>query len=359
MTTNVQLSTKTAPLKFKFRNRGVDGQLEGFFVASKGEVNDEGIVFRKERIAAARLLGADSRGDYVVLRFQTRGAVTDRVFRVFKEGPVAVVGAINRLVAMNVIAKRIADSASRGLAKPLAIRPCPCCATPLDLTDFAVSPVTYCPWCRTLFESEALHGAPEPKIWRGMGLCDRCGLYATPRQFTVFYFWFVVVAYGFSYRKSCMCHTCMRGEAWKMLAANLIFILGVPTALTQLIRAYFMGSAFNAEFKGLDTANGLTQKNYPDKARAAVEIYREIEARARCSPGVLYNHALALKIACQYKASADKLEQCLRECSNYFPAFVQLIEVYRLTKEPEKAEALVSAWSPQEQEFARDAHAAG
>lgn len=69
-----------------------------------------------------------------------------------------MVGAINRLVAVNVIARRIADSASRGLSKPLAIRPCPCCSTPLDLTDFAVSAVTYCPWCRTLFESEALYG---------------------------------------------------------------------------------------------------------------------------------------------------------------------------------------------------------
>ena len=63
-------------------------------------------------------------------------------------------------------------------------------------------------------------------------------LYARPREFTIMYFDFLLVVYGYRYRKVCRRDTCMRPEAWKMLLGNAPFVLGVPVALGQLWRVY-------------------------------------------------------------------------------------------------------------------------
>jgi hypothetical protein len=204
------------------------------------------------------------------------------------------------------------------------------------LTGFRESPQISCQFCHCVATVEGAR--PEEKQYR---LCDECGRYSKPRQFTIFYFYFLLVIYGWTSRSTWRCPGCMRKEAWKMLFGNLIFVLGVPVAITQLIRSYGSDQVLG-KFKGLDTGNLKARRG---NVNGALQQYEAIMDRVPYAAGIKYNLATALLASGDPEKAAQVYELALDDCSNYAPAYQQLRALYaQLGRKAELVE-LERMWS--------------
>ncbi len=217
--------------------------------------------------------------------------------------------------------RRKEELTKKGLGHLYRDEVCPNCAATIDVSGHATSPQVYCPSCDAVLTLGG-EGPPDEASFKQ---CDHCGFFARPQPFTVFYFYFLLVVYGFQSRRSYRCNSCMRVEAWKMLVGNFLFVLGLPVAITQLVRAYFGGAARSKAFTGLDNANALAKAGKPEKAAA---IYNEIITRVGHCAGVHFNEALGHLGAREIPAAVGPLQDALSDCSNYGPAYELLCRCY-------------------------------
>jgi hypothetical protein len=191
---------------------------------------------------------------------------------------------------------------------------CPYCESVVDLSGFARTPQMYCPFCEVVVtRTEAV-----PPGEHGYRLCDTCGYYGRQRPFTDVFVVFLVVAAMHQHQTTVMCHACMRPAAWKMLWKNLIFLLGVPIALSQLVRAYTAPVVLCRAYPGLDAANYAAHTGNFAKAD---DLYRRILDRAGPAAGVHYNRAVLLAGAGQWEECLEEIEAAWADCANYRPAF--------------------------------------
>ena len=215
---------------------------------------------------------------------------------------------------------------------------CPCCSATLNLSRFEQTPQLFCDYCDTVFtvpiQPETPKNEPEYK------LCEHCGMYSHPRKFTEFYFYFLVFIYGFWTNESTRCPACMRGTAWKMLAINFLFVLGVFPAIYQLIRAY-ASDKVAGPFTGLHTANlKATKRDYS----AATKIYQSILDRVPFAAGVHYNLGLALVQNREWERATAAFELSLDDCSNYRYAAGGLMHCYEALGRTDDLTALQAQW---------------
>jgi hypothetical protein len=221
---------------------------------------------------------------------------------------------------------------------------CPACHATLILSDMPESPQLYCHFCDTLSRT----GPDEEPIpqEKELRICEECGMYTRPQKFTIFYFYFLLVVYGWWSKPTWRCPPCMRGDAWKMLFGNLLFIIGVPVALVQLFRSYG-GSSVGGLYKGLDSGNIAARNGNLAKA---VESYRSILGQVPTSAGIKYNLGIALLAQGNKEKAAASFEKALEDCSNYVPAYHHLKILYEQTGETQKLQKLEQMWSMPEQE---------
>lgn len=225
---------------------------------------------------------------------------------------------------------------------------CPQCDATLILTDMPATPQLYCHFCDSL---STLDPESEPiKEERGLRICEECGMYTRPLKFTILYIYILLVINGFWQKQTWRCPPCMRGDAWKMLFGNLLFVVGVPVALVQLFRSYG-GSSVKGRFKGLDTGNIKARQG--DLA-GAVTSYRGILERVPVTAGVKYNLGVALLAQGDEEKAASSFEVALRDCANYAPAYHQLLRLYPRLGQTEKLKELQRLWSAGEDQTEED-----
>ena len=215
---------------------------------------------------------------------------------------------------------------------------CRSCEATIDLTGFAETPQAFCPYCQTI--STVQPGVSPAANETEFRLCEVCGMFSRPQSFTSFYFYYLVVHSGFHARRTMRCPACMRAAAWKMLAANLLFVVGVLPSCVQLTRAY-RSSRGNGEFAGLDPANLRARRGRLDKA---IEGYRQILQRVPCAAGIHYNLGLALYTQRDLPHAAAVLELALADCANYEPAYRLLLRCYEQMSQPDQLQTLSHRW---------------
>lgn len=225
---------------------------------------------------------------------------------------------------------------------------CPNCGATIILTDMEHTPQLYCQFCDSLMTA----GRPEevPPGERDLRLCEECGMFSMPRKFSIFYFWCLLVVYGWRHGSTYRCPACMRGDAWKMLFGNLIFLIGVPNAIIQLARSYG-GGIKGGPFDGLDDANIRARDG---DLLEALKVYREILERVPCSAGLKYNVGTALLRQGDLERAAESFRLALDDCSNYAPAYGALRHCYEQLGEKEKLEELDRIWGAGEEEQQKD-----
>lgn len=219
-------------------------------------------------------------------------------------------------------------------------RVCPFCKSTILLTGLPESNQTYCEYCNTLFTADRNGPVNDERYFR---ICEGCGMYSRPRQFAVFYFYFLVVTFGFHHDTTIRCSGCMRWSAWKMVVGNLFGLLGFPFALIQLYRAYSSDKLIG-RFAGLDDANVLARRKKIDRA---LEKYDLIMQNVPENAGVKYNIAFGLLIKHDFESAQTMFEMALDDCSNYRPAVNGLIRALKFQKKNKEIEAVERVWGYQ------------
>jgi tetratricopeptide (TPR) repeat protein len=169
-------------------------------------------------------------------------------------------------------------------------------------------------------------------------------MYSKPRKFTIFYFYFLLVVYGFWSKPTWRCPACMRGVAWQMLFGNLLFVLGVPVAIVQLFRSYGF-TELSGPFKGLDKGNIHARKG---NFEAALMQYREIMNRVPNCAGLKYNLGLALLQQGDKSSAAKSFASALDDCANYAPAYQRLRPLCEELGDAPRLAALKAQWETPE-----------
>ncbi len=329
--------TATAAVKFKFKVLDDNGNETGF-LSKKGSFDGETLVLDEATIPIVAILRAQRRFNRLVLTLLQQDGTTTMAGVAITGGNLAgLMELLNQCTSDTWAQMRKDALAKEGRAGEFRSEACPYCQATLDLTLFPPTPQIYCSYCETVVTKTGT-APPDEKTFR---VCERCGLYAQPKGFTTFYFIFLVVVFQWSYRRTYMCNACMRGEAWKMFFGNFLFILGLPFAIVQLVRAYFGGSSLSRSFAGLDKANALAKRG---KIEASAAEYELIEGRLTHCAGVKYNRGVAHETAGQSDDAATHLGRALDDCANYTPAYNALCAVFEKLGRTAELNSLRKRW---------------
>jgi len=332
------------PLQFKFHWLDENGNQQGFR-SKKGVFDGETLFLDDVEVPAAVMTDVQFRDNRlifsaigedeepVVLAIMLSGISTSELKAALDQ---------SRSAAWAEFHKQ--ELAEKGRAEAYREEQCPRCHTTLILTDMPKTPQLYCHYCDTLTTIDEYEAGPAGES--DLRLCEECGMFAKPTKFTIFYFWCLIVVYGFNSRPTWRCPACMRGEAWKMFFGNLLFIIGVPVAVVQLIRSYG-GSSPGGAFKGLDTANIKARSG---DIMGALELYREILDRVPYSAGLKYNIGRALLEKNELERAAESFRLSLEDCSNYVPSYHMLAALYEDLDETEKLKELKRMWEDEDTE---------
>lgn len=332
------MSNSDEPYRFKFHWLDENGNQKGMF-RKKGQLDGEVLTLEETEIPIPAILQAQTVENRMLLTVPT--GAEEYASLLFMPSSKSITDELKKRIDIGrsrtwaVHHKEQLTSAGRGNAYRDAV--CPACTATLVLSDMPVTPQVYCHFCDSLSTIDQSPPQGEAKL----GLCDECGMYSQPIRYSVFYFVFLLVVYWFKHGKAKKCRACMRSDAWKMLFGNLIFVLGVPNAIYQLIRSYSGGSIIEGVYAGLNSANIAARKANWGKATAG---YRKVLESAGVSAGVKYNLGLALENAGSPDQAARSFELALDDCANYAPAYSHLVTLYNQLGEKEKLRELNSQW---------------
>lgn len=226
-----------------------------------------------------------------------------------------VVAAVHYGLSRREFDQQLEHAASEGMGTRCRDAVCQhCSARILSVEDYPWAPQIYCKWCDSL--NTTIDVAELGNLERDYRICPGCSMYSRPRKFTIAYFWFLIFHADVSHKVVHCCNDCMRPQAWKMVFGNLFGLLGMPLAMTQLVRVY-RDSIKGGPFRDLDHANRLLKRGRVDRA---LDKYWKIVERHPVSSGVLYNVALGLLAQGDRSHARETLELALANCANYQPA---------------------------------------
>jgi hypothetical protein len=318
-------------LTFKYQPLDTNGQPSGL-LSKKGAFDGEFLVLDKERLPAQAIMKCICVGKRLVVVLAGKTEPISVPMMITKGNATVLNQKFNQIASIYQTQAHQEALEKAGKGHTFYAQPCPSCSAMVDLTGLPATPQMYCSFCEHILTLD--NPVPEEKRYH---LCSCCGLYSEPKQFTIAYFYFLLVVYGWHYKRVYMCNVCARSEAWKMLFGNLLFVVLVPMAVTQLVRTYAGGSARSITFQGLDRANALQiGRSYPQ----AVAEYERLEQRIPSHAGVLYNHARALHNATELKNATLVYERALAACANFLPAVQELLKCYTQLGRKDDAERL-------------------
>ena len=331
--------------QFKFKWLNSQGQPEGFR-SKKGHFDGETLVLDDVQLPAGVLMNVEFREQRMVVAFPNENGEPMHLLFQLTSGSADRLNQMLGLARSRAWAKNHKEELTKqGRGNEYRDATCPNCNAMVDLTGFPATPQVSCHFCHTMSTIDAgSFDAPQPE--KNYRLCDECGMFSKPRRFTIFYFYFLLVVYGFWQKQTWRCPGCMRGEAWKMLFGNLLFVLGVPVAIVQLVRSYG-GTDVGGKYPGLDSANIKARSG---KFEPAIEAYRKILSKQPTSAGVKYNIALAFLHRDDYEGAAQMLEFSLADCANYEPAAQALASCYQHLGEDQKLADLKKTWGVTEED---------
>jgi len=195
---------------------------------------------------------------------------------------------------------------------------CPHCAATIDLSECERTTYVYCPYCASIVNhSQQLISNSDTYT-----ICDECHMYDRVRSYSVFYFYFLLVVYGYSLKKRFVCDACATSIAQRALLLNFIFILGIPSSIYMWIKAQ---SGRDPYFQDLAKANKLARRG---KYQEADEIYDRLFSLYPEHPGLLMNKGLGHLHGGDGNGGVSLLTRSLKACGNYLPSiqFIQRIQ---------------------------------
>ena len=134
---------------------------------------------------------------------------------------------IDRRASVLVAQRHKGELAAAGDEGRYRVMTCPHCQATVDLSDFERTRYVYCRYCESILDqSGSIVSAGD-----AYSACSECQMFGRVQGYTVFYFYFLLVVYGFSYGSRYLCDTCAVRTAQRALLLNLIFLLGIPSSI--------------------------------------------------------------------------------------------------------------------------------
>jgi len=318
-----------------------EGNVSGGMFALTGSFDGQNLTLDEE-VFPIRLIVGVGTYDHVMSLVISNEDDTERDTRsiVFKgESPDAVRRAIDGSRSSFEVAEEQKRLIEEGQGSSFRSEVCPHCTASISLSKFADSPQCYCHYCETLFTIRSQHGARELESITlvqseepNYRMCEECGMYSFPRKFSKFYFVFLLYFMHIVSEKTVRCPGCMRWEAWKMLVGNIFGLLGLPVAITQLVRSY-RGRVEKGPLKGLDDANILANRGKIDRA---LDRYDELMDNLPINAGIKYNIGSGLLTKGDVPHAEAMFLLSLEDCSNFAPSLSGLLFCYQALEKNEQ-----------------------
>ncbi len=331
---NLIMSKKHSELSFKFKYIK-DHKLQGLF-AQKGFANEEAITLGKERLIYEDITDSTTRDNRLILAISPTASLSQKVSK-YLINKAALVLEIYQVKALELerFIDRISSKKQAEITKQKLIEAgeghlfyavsCPECEATNDLSRLNQTSYTYCRFCETIFQ-EHQHLITKGAKYR---TCDECYMFDRVQGYTEFYFYFLLIVYGYSYKRRYLCDNCANKVFWKTLVTNFLFIVGIIPAIWIKIKSLM---SRDSDFQELPKANALAKQG---KYQEADVIYSRLYNRYPNHPGLLMNEGLGHLFGNDLVGGMQRFQRSLRSCSNYSPT-IKLIQKIQATSQQEK-----------------------
>ena len=305
-------------LTFKFRYV-INAHAQGIF-AKKGIVNEQEILLDKERLIYDDIADSTTRDRRIVLTLSPSASLSKKVsekviensylvLEIYNAKPLEIERFVDRISSKKEVEQKQRQLIAAGQGNLFRSAVCPHCEATIDLSDLNRSSYIYCRFCETVFRET------QTAITRGDNyrVCDECQMFDRVKGYTEFYFYFLLVVYGYSYQRRHLCDNCAGNLFVKMLLVNFIFLLGIIPSLCVKIKS-MMGR--DPELKQLARANALARKGKYEKAAG---FYEQLHQSYTEHPGLLMNQGIGHLKGNDLAGASTYFKRSLTACSNYLP----------------------------------------
>ena len=307
-------------LKFKFKYVNSGGYATGFF-SQKAILTESKMTLGKDELSYADVWDTTTRDRRLVLAISPHVNLMDKkllnnllegrilVLEIYQAEPLTVEKFIDRISSRHHVERRRQELIAAGQSHLFHSTTCPECQATIDLSNLNRSSYVYCRFCESIFPESY------PAITNGSKyrICDECHMFDRVQGYTEFYFYFLLVVYGFYAKRRHLCDNCAHRVFIKAFLLNLIFILGVPSAIWMKIKSM---SNRDPALKSLSKATGLSKKGNYAKAE---EIYHTLYKTYPDHPGLLMNQGLGHLFGGDGNGATNCFNRSLRACPNYQP----------------------------------------
>ncbi len=305
-------------ITFKFRYV-MNAHAQGIF-AKKGIVNEQEILLDKERLIYDDIVDSTTRDRRIVLTLSSSASLSKKVsekvietaylvLEIYNAKPLEIERFIDRISSKKEVEQKQRQLIAAGEGNLFRSAVCPHCEATIDLSDLNRSSYIYCRFCETVFRET------QTAMTRGENyrVCEECQMFDRVKGYTEFYFYFLLVVYGYSYKRRHLCDNCAGNLFVKMILINFIFILGIIPSLCVKIKS-MMGR--DPELKRLAKANALALNGKYDRAAG---IYEQLYQSYANHPGLLMNQGIGHLKGSDLSGASRCFEKSLAACSNYVP----------------------------------------
>ncbi len=310
-------AAKELNYKFRFvRNKNAIG-----LFAKKATATDRELILAKEPIDYADIINSTCRDQRIALSIAPEATLGENTRKALQADQILVLEVsqgrtndlerhIDRASSAIQAEQHRQELINAGKANRFHSIQCSNCQATIDLSDFNRTSYVYCRYCESIIKSSGEIVTPGDSY----RICDECGMFDRVREYTHFNFYFLLVVYGFSYHRVHVCDNCAVHLAKLALPRNLVFILGVPSAIYMWIKAI---TGRDPSLRALAKANALARKG---KFKEADEIYVQFAGPYPEHPALLRNRSLGHLYGNNLNAAASLLSRSLKSCNNYLPS---------------------------------------
>ena len=309
----------TSEISYKFKYVK-NGQAQGFrskkAQATSGNLTLDGCPLQYEDI-----IDTTSRDNRIILQLVPNAQIDKAVRQEFSQRNILILEVqktkaielekfIDRNASLKLANKRKNALVAAGQGDKFRAITCPHCAATIDLTDYKKSTYAYCRYCESILNKN-LEIVANGDQYRH---CDECNLFDRVQGHTEFYFYFLLIVYGFRSKRRHLCDACALKISNRALLMNLPFILGIFPALNMRIKAS-RGKA--AAYKNMTQANRLAKDGKYDEAD---QLYTNMLMEHPSHPGILFNQSLSHFNGDDSQKGINYISQSIRGGSNYLPS---------------------------------------
>lgn len=321
------MKPRGAPVEFHFKFV-VGGHPQGLW-SKTGRCEAERLVLGEDTLEIPEILSVEVRDSRAILLLregaELRGELATQcvdgrilVLEISGADPRAIERAVERVSSATAAAARRSALEAEGRGGEYRVQPCPECGCTIDLSGLDPSPFTYCPFCDCVFRQETRAITTRGETYR---ICGECGLFDRIRGYTEFYFYFLLLLYGWSYKRRHVCDNCANGIFWKTFLWNFLFLLGIPSSVWVKVKSM---TGRDPQLRELARANRLAQRG---DAEGAERIFEGLSGDLRGHPALLRNQAVAHLGSDDAPGAVGALIESLEACSNYTPSLAILAQL--------------------------------